>query len=294
MPSLVHIAVGGSSGWGKSVFVQSLAWQLLNAQEAPDLAAIDLEGVTLNVLANSDRLLYPLASTEQDAVGVLQGVTAEIERRKALFSQAGAGVASLDQYNAVTQGDHLKPVVLLVDEATALLENKNVEGALKTVCLRARKYGVWAILAGQDWKASSLDTAIRNQLSTRVQFRALSASQSRVLLGTGDAADLDAIGRAIAEIPGRGRVMLQAPMITAAMFASAARGAGPQRELPDYETATDSAGDVVLIEDDPDLPEARRIQHLHAQGCSKSEIERRVFGFNGGAAYRNVKAALER
>jgi hypothetical protein len=285
MGSLVHIAVGGSSGWGKSVFLQSLAFQLLQAQERPDLAAIDLEGVTLNVLAQSDRLLYPLADDEATAAAVLQGLTEEIERRKALYAQAGAGVASLGAYNrVVSDGDRLRPVILLVDEATALLEDKAVEDALKTVTLRARKYGVWAILCGQDWKASTLSTAIRNQLSTRVQFKAMSPTQSRVLVGTGDAADIQAKGRAIAELPGRGRLMLQAPMVTAAMFASvAAHGDGPRRDLPD----------VAKVSGGVDLAQTARIRDLRERGDSLNSIQLEVFGYTGGAAYNAVKAALD-
>jgi S-DNA-T family DNA segregation ATPase FtsK/SpoIIIE len=286
LAQLVHIAVGGSSGFGKSVFLQALAWQLANARERTDLVAVDLEGVTLNVLAQSERLLYPLADNEEDAVAVLGAVTEELERRKALYGEAGAGIASLGAYNARVDDDQrLKPIVLLVDEATALLDDKSVESALRTVTLRARKYGVWAVLAGQDWKASSLDTAIRNQLATRVQFRAMSASQSRVLLGTGDAADIQAKGRAIAEIPGRGRLMIQAPMVTAAMFAAAIRANGPQRGMPD-------PAPVGVIEDDVTLPDEVRIRRLAAQGMSLNEIQRRVLGGVGGNYYYRVRDVL--
>jgi hypothetical protein len=286
LSELVHIAVGGSSGWGKSVFLQTLAYQMANAVERPQLVAVDLEGVTLNVLAGSDRLLYPLADTEEAASAVLAGVTAEIERRKARFSEAGLGIDSLAAYNArVDEGQRLRPLILLVDEATALLENKRVEGALRTVTLRARKYGVWSILAGQDWKASSLDTAIRNQLSTRVQFKALSPSQSRVLLGTGDAAALQAKGRAYAEIPGRGRLMIQAPYITAAMFAAVARQRGPTRDLPEAP--------VVEVDNGVNAEHAAEVQDRHARGDSDTRIAREVFGYGNPFYIGKVREILQ-
>ena len=104
----------------------------------------------------------------------------EMNRRKDLFARF-PGIDDLAGYNAVA-AEPLRPIVAIVDEATALLGNKAVENALRTVALRARKYGLWLLLAGQDWKASSLDSAIKNQLSTRVQFKALSGAQSLSLI----------------------------------------------------------------------------------------------------------------
>jgi len=180
MSKLVHIAVGGSSGWGKSVFLRSLGYQLALSQTPVDLAMIDLEGATLAPFARCARLLYPVAETEPDAMAVFMALTDELERRKELYARF-PGVDSLAAYNA-RNGEPLPALVALIDEATALLGDKSVESKLRTLALRARKYGLWLILAGQDWKASSLDTAIRNQLSSRIQFKAMGKGQSRVLL----------------------------------------------------------------------------------------------------------------
>jgi len=115
-----------------------------------------------------------------------------MNRRKALYSDFPS-VDSLATYNVQAETP-LSSVICLADEATALLADKSVESAIRTLVLRARKYGLWCVLGGQDWKASSLDTAIRNQLATRVQFKALSASQSRVLLQRNGAELLDVAG----------------------------------------------------------------------------------------------------
>lgn len=290
MSDLVHIAVGGSSGWGKSVFLRSLAYQMVVAQESPDLVAIDLEGVTLSPLANSPRLLFPLADNEPDARAVLEGVREELERRKRLYAEF-PGVDSLATYNARTR-DPLRPLIILCDEATALLGDSDVEDALRSVTLRARKYGVWAVLAGQDWKASSLDTAIRNQLSTRVQFKAMSAAQSRVLLGKSGAEEISVQGRALAVLPGRDLIEIQAPLVTADMLAQAARsqGEGPQRELPREESAENRPAMVV---DDADLENGPRVLMLHRQGLSMRQIELRIFGYTGGSANAFVKRVID-
>lgn len=286
MAELVHVAVGGSSGWGKSVFLRCIAYQLILAQERPDLVMVDLEGVTLAPFANCGRLLYPLADNEQAAAAVLEALSDdELNRRKALFARF-PGVDHLAAYNAVAP-EPLRPIVAIVDEATALLGNRNVESALRVVALRARKYGLWLLLAGQDWKASSLDSAIRNQLATRVQFKALSGAQSRVLLGQSGAEALDTPGRALAVLPGRDLLTIQTPFINNEALAGLGNG-GPQRTLA--EIATDAAPAPVM--DDTTLDNTARALLLHRQGVSGREIQKRLFGYVGGAAFDFVTQAI--
>jgi len=65
--NLVHIGVGGSSGWGKSVFLRALAYQLLTAPEPAELSLIDLEATTFAPLATAPRLRSAIADTESQA-----------------------------------------------------------------------------------------------------------------------------------------------------------------------------------------------------------------------------------
>ncbi|MBU1879407.1 MAG: hypothetical protein KJ734_10695 [Chloroflexi bacterium] len=274
---LVHVAVGGSSGWGKSVFLRVLAYQLALSTDPVDLALVDLEGATFAPFAHCNRLLWPVADTETAALGICRELTAELDRRKALYADH-PGVDSLGAYNTRVD-EPLAPVVILVDEATALLGDKDVESALRTLALRARKYGLWLVLGGQDWKASSLDTAIRNQLATRIQFKAMSACQSRVLLQQGGAEALEARGRALAWLPGRDLVEMQAPFISRQDILAAVTGAGPRQSLPDTPSTSDD-----------DLADS--IRALHAEGLSKRQIQLQVFGYDGGKAARVVREVL--
>ncbi len=286
MSRLVHIAVGGSSGWGKSVFLRALGYQLALAAEPCDLAMIDLEGATFAPFARCGRLLYPVADNEPDAQAILEELVGELDRRRELYQQH-PGVDSLGAYNARV-GAPLPAIVCLMDEATALLGDRQVQNATRTLALRARKYGLWLVLGGQDWKASSLDTAIRNQLSTRVQFRALSASQSRVLLQQSGAEALDMPGRALATLPGRPLVELQSPYIGPRTIEAdvSRRNGGPQRPMPAAAPPPAPPPEI----DEP----AQRVRELHAQGLSKRQIALQVFGYTGGAAWDRLEKILAR
>jgi hypothetical protein len=272
MAKLVHVAVGGSSGWGKSVFLRSLGYQLAKSADPVDLVMVDLEGTTLAPFAECDRLLYSVVDNETDATNVLRDLEGELSKRSELFAQF-PGVDSLYAYNARSEYP-LRPVVALIDEATALLENTAIASVIRTLALRARKYGLWLVLAGQDWKASSLDTAIRNQLSTRVQFRAMSGSQSRVLLERSDAESLDVAGRAYGWLPGRDLLEFQAPIISYDDILSAMAGGGPQRDVPQEQSESD------------------KIHDLHERGMSRRQIALAVWGYTNAKCYATIDAII--
>lgn len=276
MAQLVHVGVGGSSGFGKSVFLRSLAYQLALSQTPVDLAMVDLEGATLAPFALCGRLLYPIADTERDAVAIFQVLLDEMDRRKELYADY-PGVDKLSAYNA--QADEpLTPVVCIVDEATALLGDKSVESALRTLALRARKYGLWLILAGQDWKANSLDTAIRNQLSSRVQFKAMSKSQSRVLLQQSGAEALDVVGRALAILPGRAMLTMQAPFISSKAIMDDIKDGGPRYPVPGNG---DGGEDL-----------EQRVRELWDGGVGICAIADEIYGYHNSRKTAEIKAIL--
>ena len=251
---MVHVAVGGSSGWGKSIFLQTVGLQLAKAIEPVDMALVDLEGVTFEAFARCDRLLWPIAETERDALGILQALTVEMDRRKEARDRDA------------------RPIVLMIDEATALLDDKSVEGALKTLALRARKWRIWCVLGGQDWKESSIDTAIRNQLATRVQFKAMSASQSRVLLQRGGAESLDVPGRALAILPGKPMTKIQAPWVSEDQLRTAITGTGPATALPEVITPTNGREQriIELLETEPELSDSRIAMIVYGYANARS------------------------
>jgi len=290
MARLIHVAVGGSAGWGKSVFLQALAFQLVTCPERPDLAMVDLDGTTFAPFVSSDRMLYPLADNERDALVIFQALADELERRKELYN-ATPGAYDLTSYNQHAD-DPLSPVVLLCDEATALLGDKSVETAARRLALRGRKFGLWCVLAGQDWKASSLDSAIKNQLSTSVQFHARSPAQSRVLLGNKGAEALAVPGRALAVLPGCEVVEMQAAQVGYNEIVQALQGQrGPAGVMPviDAQDGADDDPAAGLSEEQIEM-----IRDLSAEGQSDSAIAQQVFGYRNARRVEQVRAVLDR
>jgi hypothetical protein len=208
LAGLVHVGVGGSSGWGKSVFLQCLAIQIALAPELAQMALIDIEGQTFSPFAalGGDRLRYPLADNEADITAILDDLKGEWERRRQLY-QRHPSAADLAGYNALAEAP-LPPVVMMFDEINMVTDDKDIMGRL------TKKYGIFCILGGQDWNAASIPTKLRNNFSTRIQLKAMSKTQSRVMLEDSSAADITDPGRAYAVLPGRGLSEIQTPFIT--------------------------------------------------------------------------------
>ena len=278
MTNMVHVAVGGSSGWGKSIFLRSLAYQAAIAPELCELSFIDLESMTFTPFGNSNKLRYPIVDNGRDALAILADLSKEMESRKALFSKFPT-VENLDGYNAQA-ANPLPFILLFADEITALLKkDKAVEAVITQQILRARKYGIFAIFGGQSWKADVMDTTIRSQFSSTVHFHAKDKSSSRVLLGTGDAARITEKGRAFAILPGRPIVEMMAPMITLMAAAREMSGRAPAIvEMPRVEPT----------------PKEAKVLTMFEAGATVSAIAIEVEGDKGGPQNRKVRAILDK
>ncbi len=282
---LMHVLAVGASGFGKSAFLRALIWQLAQVRDPLDVVAIDINGSEFNPIRSWARLLYPVARDTQNAIATLQAVRTEIERRKVLY-EAIPEAYDLASYNRLADNP-LAPVVILADEATNLLNQDGLGDPLREVTQTARQYGVYLLLAGQSAKHSVIDTQTRDNFSTRLCFHT-SPTSRRVVLGE-SVEDVTKPGRAWAQLTGAALQQIQVPYVTREELARVLEVGKPKQVL-DVEAV--KVTEAHAVEDDPTLTDPERVKLLDAQGVSRSEIERRVFGFAGGSAYRKVKEIL--
>jgi DNA segregation ATPase FtsK/SpoIIIE-like protein len=104
--------------------------------------------------------------------------------------------------------EKLPRIVVVLDEVTVRVEEAGGKGGelhrlLLTLAAQGRKYGFTLVVAGQDFKATTFNTALTHQLSTRVAFKAGSANESRVVLGVDGAERLPGQGRGLLRHGGR-------------------------------------------------------------------------------------------
>lgn len=276
LSTLVHICLAGSSGWGKSVMARGLAYQLALSPEPVELCFVDMEAATFSPFSQSAKLKYPLADEESQALIILQSLADEMGSRKELYKDFPQ-VDSLELYNQ-RAGDPLPPIACLIDEASNLMDNKAIEKATRTLALRARKYGIYLLLSGQDFKANTLDSSIRNQMSTRIQLKAQDATQSRILLGVSVAKDISKLGRGYAVLPGRNLVEIQTPYIgLETIIEGLPRGNG-QQELS-FPKQIEQPGEDDII------------RNLIKEGLNNHQVCQEMGLTPGGKQYARIDAA---
>lgn len=279
LPKAVHTIVTGSSGLGKSTLMESMAVQLAGV-DGVQLAAVDYGSGTFDTLQNV--LAWQIAETPDQANALFAELIACAMERKERWKEAGR-IRSLDQYNAKT-GEGLPFIVVFCDEVSPLLDHPGTKKNLTELARVGRKYGVGLVLGGTDFKVTTLPSEARSNCQGRLSFW-LEPGLSRSLFNSDVASELGRPGDFVLKRPGTpGFVYGHSPLVLEGDYSSVNAKEGTPKQLPAVQTPG--------VDDDPTLPDDERARRLHAAGLSKRQTALRVFGGDGGAAWRKLENAL--
>lgn len=267
---LFHTIVAASSGWGKSVFVNAILAQLATCPDPVEFVLIDQQAHGLAAFKNCERLRYPLLRQPDEILAALREVYREAaEKRAALFARYDAD--DLAEYNRLVEADQfLPPVVVAVDEASALLANKEIGAELKRHAWELRKFGIYQILILTSAKGTTIDTDHRQQFSSKVQLHANERTQARLLIE--DALDATSFppGRAMVDLPGQLPVVIQTPYIDKREVRALLR---PANVLPSPPAST-AADQPEPTEEEKDLLFKQRVE----AGWSRNAASLEAYG----------------
>ena len=190
-----HMLVAGSTGSGKSVFVNCVINSILY-KSTPDevkFMLIDPKMVEFAAYQQIPHLVAPVINDSKKAATALRWVVQEMENRYELF--AGSGARGLDSYNrkiSLEGSDPLPYVVVIIDELADLMmvAAKEVEEAICRLAQKARAAGIHLILATQRPSVDVITGLIKANIPTRVSFSLSSQADSRTILDTGGAEKL--------------------------------------------------------------------------------------------------------
>jgi len=203
-----HALVGGTTGSGKSEFLQ--AWVLGMAHAySPDHVTflfVDYKGGA--AFAKADELPHCVGTvTDLSPYLVrraLRSLRAEIHRREVLFNQKG--VKDLVTFEKTGDPDCPPSLIIVVDEFAALVGEvpEFIDGVID-VAQRGRSLGLHLILATQR-PAGVIKDSLRANTNLRIALRVNDAHDSTDVLGSASAASIDPAtpGRGVARVgPGR-------------------------------------------------------------------------------------------
>ncbi|MBU0655069.1 MAG: DNA translocase FtsK 4TM domain-containing protein [Gammaproteobacteria bacterium] len=225
-----HLLVAGTTGSGKSVFINAVLMSLLYKATPEDVRMIMIDPKMLELSSYEDipHLLAPVVTDMKHAANALRWCVAEMERRYLLMSKLKVrNIAGFNEKvrEAQERGDelmdplwdpttsmdgHPQPlktlpyIVVIVDEFADMMMvvGKKVEELIARLAQKARASGIHLILATQRPSVDVITGLIKANIPTRIAFQVSTKIDSRTILDQGGAEQLLGYGDMLYMPPG--------------------------------------------------------------------------------------------
>lgn len=211
---LPHLLVGGATGGGKSVAVNSMLVGLMNRYTPNELSLllIDPKQVELIPYSDSPYLAQPVVTDATLALPVLEGAIEEMEARYTLLALARK--KNIISYNKVAE-IKLPWLVIVIDEfADLIMVAEEVEGAVVRLAQKSRAVGMHIILATQRPSKDVVTGLIKMNMPARMSLAVPDGINSKIILDEMGAEALLGRGDGLFKSQDISTIRVQAPYIS--------------------------------------------------------------------------------
>ena len=182
-----HVLVGGSTGSGKSAFINSAITSILMNYKPNEvkLILIDPKRVELNQFKDVPHLLMPIVNDPQKANEVLKQLVAEMEKRYKMFEQAKVkNIIGFNEQARANGSKKMHYIVCIIDELADLMmtAGKEVEASIQRITQLARAAGIHLVVATQRPSVDVVTGTIKSNIPSRISFATASGVDSRTIL----------------------------------------------------------------------------------------------------------------
>jgi DNA segregation ATPase FtsK/SpoIIIE-like protein len=230
LTKMPHLLVSGTTGSGKSVFMNSLISGLIFHKSPKELRflMIDPKMIELSPYNGIPHLLKPVITDVEEAKNLLLWAEKEMDKRYQIFSEMQSkNIVSFNQSvkkssKRAVEGrlnkkidwkfEEMPYIVIVIDELADLMltQRQEVERPITRIAQKARAAGIHMVMATQRPSSDIVTGLIKTNFPTRVSFKVSSNIDSRTildqpgaekLLGNGDMLFM-AQGKAIERLQG--------------------------------------------------------------------------------------------
>lgn len=192
LTKMPHMLIAGSTGSGKSVFINSVLITILMkfTPEHIRCILIDPKRVELSNYNKLPHLLTPVVTESKNALSALKWALTEMNDRYKLLSEHKT--RNIQGYNQKFPKKKLPYIIIVIDELADLMmtAGNDIETAICRLAQMARATGIHLIIATQRPSVDVITGLIKANIATRIAFAVASQIDSRTILDMGGAEKL--------------------------------------------------------------------------------------------------------
>lgn len=193
LSTMPHLLVGGTTGSGKSIMLQTIINSLLvNEKQFINFALIDPKRVEFSCYESISQLYGPVARDVGGAIGLLENLVVEMENRFSRLEKSG--VRDINSYKG-----RMPYIVVIIDELADLMmiSKKITQEYICRLAQKSRACGIHLVIATQRPSVDVVTGLIKANFPARLSCQVSSAIDSRILLDRNGAERLSGNGDAI-------------------------------------------------------------------------------------------------
>ena len=196
-----HLLIGGRTGAGKSVWVNSMICSLISRHSPEEVRflMIDLKVMELQGYNNIPHMLAPVIHNVNDVIRALDWLVNEMKNRFQKFEEQNViniGGFNKKIKNGEIAGESLPIIVCIIDELADLMmiNPRRIEILLVRLAQLGKSAGIHLIVATNHPTPDVLSELMISNFPSRIAFKVTSPKESRLILNFPDAEYLAGFG----------------------------------------------------------------------------------------------------